>query len=71
MENWVGLTGILWGAGALFALLVAVPFIDRNPRRYWRQRPIAMLLGAIVLLALIVMSILEVFTTPAQHLGGM
>lgn len=71
LENWIGLTGILWGAGALFALLVAIPFIDRNPRRYWRKRPVAMALGLLVLILLIVMSILEVFTTPAQHLGGM
>src|SRR5262249_177708 len=38
LENWIGLSGILWGGGVLFALLVAVPFLDRNPRRYWRQR---------------------------------
>ncbi len=71
LENWVGLSGILWGAGVLFALLVAVPFIDRNPRRYWRQRPVAIALGALVLAALIVMTILEAVTTPAEHLGGM
>ncbi len=58
LENWIGLAGILWGAGALFVLLVAVPFIDRNPRRYWRQRPVAIALGALVLLALIVLTIL-------------
>ena len=70
LENWIGLSGILWGAVVLFALLVAVPFIDRNPRRYWRQRPIAIGLGALVLAALIVFSILEAITTPAEHLGG-
>jgi ubiquinol-cytochrome c reductase cytochrome b subunit len=71
LENWIGLSGILWGAGALFVLLVAIPFIDRNPRRYWRQRPIAMLLGALVLVLLIVLTVLEAVTTPAQHLGEM
>ena len=69
LENWVGLSGILWGAVALFALLVAVPFIDRNPKRYWRQRPIAVSLGVLVLVALIVLTVLEAVTTPAQHLG--
>src|SRR6266540_1564963 len=71
LENWIGLSGIVWGAGVLFALLVAVPFIDRNPRRYWRRRPIALGLGALVLAFLIVLSILEAVTTPVEHLGGM
>ncbi len=71
LENWIGLSGILWGGVVLFALLVAVPFIDRNPRRYWRQRPIAVGLGVLVVLTLIVLTVLEAITTPAQHLGGM
>src|SRR5262249_39790446 len=71
LENWIGLSGILWGAGVLFALLVAVPFIDRNPRRYWRQRPVAVALGLLVLAALVVLTILEATTTPVEHLGGM
>jgi ubiquinol-cytochrome c reductase cytochrome b subunit len=71
LENWIGLSGILWGAGVLFALLAAVPFIDHNPRRHWRQRPIALTLGVLVLAFLIALTILEAVTTPAQHLGGM
>ena len=69
LENWVGLKGILWGAGILFALLVAVPFIDRSPRRYWRDRPIAMTAGVLVLGFLTVLTILEAVTTPGEHLG--
>jgi len=68
LENWIGLSGILWGGGALFLLLILVPFVDRNDRRHWRSRPVAMTLAAIVLLAMIVLSILAVTTTPAQHL---
>ncbi len=71
LENWLGLSGILWGAATLFALLVAVPFIDRNPRRYWRQRPIAVSIGVLVVLALIVLTVLEAVTTPGQHLTEM
>jgi len=71
LENWLGLSGILWGAVTLFALLVAVPFIDRNPRRYWRQRPIAVSIGVLVVLALIVLTVLEAVTTPGQHLTEM
>jgi ubiquinol-cytochrome c reductase cytochrome b subunit len=70
LENWVGLSGIVWGAAALFALLVAVPFIDRSPRRYWKDRPIAIGIGALVVAFLILLTILEAFTTPVAHLGG-
>ncbi len=69
LENWIGLSGILWGAGVLFALLIAVPFVDRNPSRRLRDRPIALTLGALVLITLIVLTILEATTTPAEHLG--
>src|SRR6266540_3608800 len=62
---------LILGLLVVHALLVAVPFIDRNPRRYWRQRPVAMVLGVLVLAALIVFSILEGITTPVEHLGGM
>jgi quinol-cytochrome oxidoreductase complex cytochrome b subunit len=69
LEDWVGLSGILWGGVGLFLLLFAVPFIDRNPARSWRARPIAMTLGALVLVALIVLTVLMAFTTPVEHLG--
>ena len=69
LENWVGLNGILYGAGALFALLVAVPFVDRNPERWWRRRPIAMTCLVFIIAAVIVLTILMAATTPAEHLG--
>ncbi|HET7486375.1 MAG TPA: cytochrome b N-terminal domain-containing protein [Acidimicrobiales bacterium] len=69
LENWVGLKGILWGTGVLFAVLVAVPFVDRSPDRWWRRRPVAMVLGALVLVLLVALTVLMAVTTPAQHLG--
>ena len=69
LENWLGLSGILWGAGVLFGLLILLPFVDRRPARYWRARPIAMILGAAVIIMYIVLTVLMAFTTPAQHLG--
>lgn len=69
LENWVGLKGILWGTGGLFALLAAVPFVDRNPERRWRRRPIAMLSLVVVIGFIVVLTILMGVTTPAQHLG--
>ena len=69
LENKLGLKGILWGTGVLFGLLVAVPFVDRNPQRSWRERPVAIALCALVLITIIVLTILEAITTPASHLG--
>ena len=68
LENWFGLPAILWGGLALFALLFAVPFIDRGPRRSWRQRPVAMVVGGLVLVALVVLTVLMAVTVPATHL---
>ncbi|WP_263730527.1 cytochrome b [Cellulomonas sp. SG140] len=69
LENWVGLSGILWGELAFFALLVAVPFIDRNPRRSWRQRPVAMSIAGSVVVLLVVLTVLMAATPAKQHLG--
>ena len=69
LEDWMGLSGILYGGGALFLLLVLVPFLDRNPDRSWRRRPVAMTLGLVVVLALAALTVLMFFTTPETHLG--
>ena len=69
LENWFGLSAIVWGAGVLFGLLVLVPFIDRRPARYWRARPVAMILGALVLIGFLVLTLMMLFTSPAEHLG--
>ena len=68
LENWVGLKGIVWGTGSLFGLLVALPFVDRGPQRWWRRRPVAMILAGVVLAAIVVLTLLMAATTPAQHL---
>ena len=69
LENWIGLDGIVWGTAVLFGLLAAVPFIDRNPERRWRRRPVAMTSLVAVVLILVVLTALMAATTPAEHLG--
>jgi quinol-cytochrome oxidoreductase complex cytochrome b subunit len=69
LENRFGLKAILWGSGGLFVLLYAVPFIDRNPQRWWRKRPVAMGIGLAVLATMAILSIMTLFTTATAHLG--
>lgn len=68
LENWFGLTAIVWGAGVLFALLVLLPFADRNPRRSWRERRVVMTSAVLVLATIITLSIVAALTTAAEHL---
>ncbi len=68
LENWFGLPAILWGAGTLFALLVLLPFVDRSPRRGWRERPVVMTVVGLVALGLVVLTVLAAVTGAEQHL---
>ena len=69
LENWIGLPGILYGEIAFFAILMALPFVDRNPKRLWRRRPIAMVVGVLFVVAIIALTILMGVTPAKQHLG--
>ncbi len=69
LENWIGLKGILYGELAFFGLLILLPFVDRNPMRHWRKRPVAMVAGAVMLLLVVVLTILMGVTPAKQHLG--
>ena len=69
LENWVGLAGILYGELAFFALLMILPFVDRNPKRYWRRRPVAMAVALALVLAMIALTALIAVTPAKQHLG--
>lgn len=68
LENWFGLPAILWGGGVLFGLLVLLPFADRNPQRSWRRRPVVMIATALAVVAMIVLTIIAIVTTPEAHL---
>lgn len=68
LENWFGLSSILYGELGFFAILAVVPFVDRNPNRWWRRRPVAMSLGLAFLLILIVLTILKAVTKAQEHL---
>ncbi len=69
LENWFGLNAIVYGEAVFFGLLVIVPFVDRNPERFWRRRPVAMTLLALVLVVIIVLTIMLKFVPAEVHLG--
>ncbi len=68
LENWWGLSAILWGELVFFVLLAALPFIDRNPTRLWRRRPVAMIVASVIFLILGVLTILMAITPAQVHL---
>jgi ubiquinol-cytochrome c reductase cytochrome b subunit len=68
LENWFGLSAIVWGEVVFFVILVIVPFVDRNPNRLWRRRPVAMISGLVVMLAVIVLTVLMAITPTEVHL---
>jgi quinol-cytochrome oxidoreductase complex cytochrome b subunit len=68
LENWFGLSAILWGELVFFLLLVILPFVDRNPERWWRRRPVAMGIALAVLGVLVVLTVLMAITPTEVHL---
>jgi ubiquinol-cytochrome c reductase cytochrome b subunit len=71
IENWVGVTGILWATLAILAALFAVPFLDRGEDRALRRR-LPLLIGAALVVATIIGLIIYAAVEPvASHIGGM
>jgi len=68
-EDWFGIPGILYSAVGMFGLLAIFPFIDRTPLRHLRRRPMVMVLGLALLIAIVVLSILVAVSPAAKHLG--
>jgi ubiquinol-cytochrome c reductase cytochrome b subunit len=68
VENWVGVTGLLWGSVLFFGLLVLVPLLDGSSQRS-PGRP-AVVLGIILMLILIGLGVLAWLTPGVTHVGG-
>ena len=68
-EDWFGVTGILYAAIGTFGLLTVLPFIDRTPLRSLRRRPLVLVLGVLLLVAIVALSILVAVSPTAKHLG--
>ncbi|HEX2916395.1 MAG TPA: cytochrome b N-terminal domain-containing protein [Chloroflexia bacterium] len=68
-ENWFGVPGILYAGAGLFGLLTILPFIDHTPLRHLRRRPVIMVLGLVLLVAVVVLSIMTAIQPVTRHLG--
>ncbi len=65
--EWLGTTIIpIIAVLALFLL----PFFDRNPKRYWKSRPWAIGIMAVMVVGIVVLTILAAVSTPPQEVTG-
>lgn len=67
LEEWFGAASVGIAIAVLFGLIFLVPFIDRSPRRRWRERPLAMTAAAVILLTMIAISINVWIYSPRGH----
>ena len=64
MEEWFGIAFVIAG---VFGLLFLVPFLDRGPKRWWRERKVATATAVVVLLALAAITIYVWINNPRGH----
>lgn len=62
--EWIGTTII---PGIAILLLFLLPFIDRNPSRYWKNRRVAIPLMSVIVVGMVALTIRAVVTTPPQE----
>nr|WP_152332210.1 hypothetical protein [Micromonospora purpureochromogenes] len=61
------MASIAYVGGGLFVLLFLVPFLDRSPRRRWRERPRATGAAVVLLLALAAVTVKVWIFNPRGH----
>lgn len=62
--EWIGTTVI---PGIAVLLLFLLPFIDRNPSRFWKKRKLAIPLMSIIVIGMVALTIKAAVTTPPQE----
>ena len=68
-EERFGFGAILYLWTGLFVALLLVPLLDRSPSRDWRDRKLIVAVGALILVAIIILTIYGVLRPAEQHLG--
>lgn len=69
LENWIGVSAILWGTIVIFAALFVVPFVDRGPERHPRKRLGIVVPAGIVVIAMVALILYALVTPVASHIG--
>ncbi|MFN8233171.1 MAG: cytochrome b N-terminal domain-containing protein [Actinomycetota bacterium] len=69
IEDWLGVSGILWATLAIFAALLIVPFVDRSSERSPRRRLPSIIVGVAVVITLIALIVYAGGQPVASHLG--
>ena len=69
IENWAGLSGLLWASVAIVVLLIIVPFVDRAKTQLIKDRKLIVSVSAIIVLVLTGLTINAYATKPKQHIG--
>jgi ubiquinol-cytochrome c reductase cytochrome b subunit len=70
VENWVGISGILWATISIFVALLIVPFVDRGEERDPRRRLRIVIPAAAVVVAIVAMIVYAAIEPVASHIGG-
>ncbi len=70
LEDWFGLSALVWAPAILFASLAALPFLDRSRYRSPGRRRVVSTIGLIVVLVLVTLVLYATFTAPEAHIGG-
>lgn len=70
IEDWFGVSAILWATLVIFAVLVVVPFVDRSGDRSPRRRLPILIGGAIVVVAILGLIVYAAGQPVVSHLGG-
>jgi len=69
IEDWVGISGILWASIAIFVALLIVPFVDRSDERDPRRRLWVVVPAAIVVVTIVGMIVYAAVQPVAIHIG--
>ncbi|MEU0684995.1 MULTISPECIES: cytochrome b N-terminal domain-containing protein [Streptomyces] len=67
MEQWFGVASIAYVIAGVFGLVFLVPFLDRSPRRRWRERPYATSAALVLLAALAAITVQVWINNPKGH----
>jgi quinol-cytochrome oxidoreductase complex cytochrome b subunit len=68
VEDWLGVSGILWATLAIFAALLVVPLVDRSPERHPRRRLPIMIAAGVVVVAIIGLIIFAAVQPVVSHI---